>query len=276
MLTYLTPDTAEEVLALKAHHGSASLLMGGGTIVMTMMNEGVPHPEVVIGMKRAGLDVVETAGETRRLGAMATIAALSSDPHPMISEAAASCGAWAIRNLATIGGNVFAPAPAGDLGVALMALDANVRISRSGGDRVIPITEFYESGSTIGADEVLTSFEIQAEAPITRFVKFGRKAGPTPSVVVVAVALTMTDGVVGGTRIALGAMAEHPVRALASEAILDGNELSVDLIAEAAAASVTGLDGLTDAIATGWYRKRMAALHVGRALIDIMEKGAIQ
>jgi CO/xanthine dehydrogenase FAD-binding subunit len=273
VLTYHIPDTTQEVLTLRAEHGAGSMLMGGGTIVMTMMNEGLPHPEVVIGMKRAGLDKIASDNGSRLVGAMATIAAVASDDHPMLSRAAQACGGWAIRNMATIGGNLFAPAPAGDLGVALLALDAALRIESLEGRRTVPIGVFFDDGRRLDEREVLTGVEVPAPGAVTRFVKYGRKHGPTPSVVTVAISLRMDGQNVSDARIALGSMGPHPVRARRAESMLDGHELTPQLIEEAADATTEGLDGLTDAVASGWYRRRMASLHVGRLLTDVMDEG---
>jgi CO/xanthine dehydrogenase FAD-binding subunit len=78
---------------------------------------------------------------------------------------------------------------------------------------------------------------------------------------------------VSDARIALGSMGPHPVRARRAESMLDGHELTPQLIEEAADATTEGLDGLTDAVASGWYRRRMASLHVGRLLTDVMDEG---
>ena len=42
----------------------------------------------------------------------------------MLREAARRTASWSVRNLATVGGNLFTPPPGGDVAVALLALDA--------------------------------------------------------------------------------------------------------------------------------------------------------
>ncbi|MCB0241489.1 MAG: FAD binding domain-containing protein, partial [Anaerolineae bacterium] len=51
---------------------------------------------------------------------------LTWDEIPLLQKAAHNVGGWAIRNMATVGGNLFAPPPSGDFAVALLALDAQV------------------------------------------------------------------------------------------------------------------------------------------------------
>lgn len=246
--------------------------MAGGTIVMNLINEGLPVPEVVIGLKRAGLATEESDNGSRVIGAMTTLSTLTGDSDPLISQAARACGGWAIRNMATIGGNLFAPTPSGDLSVALLALDSSLRISSQDETRVLSLADFYASGRVTGDHELVTAIAIPDVRRTTRFVKYGRKAGPTPSVVTVAVSLAWEGATIETARIAVGAMAPHPTRAERAEGLLVGNRLSSDLIDEVGAVVGSDLAGTTDAVASAWYRKKMAALHVRRLLQDI-ERG---
>lgn len=275
MLTYLTPDTTEEVLALRDQHGEDAVIMGGGTIVMNLMNEGVLFPGVVIGLRRAGWDHIESGNDGDLVvGATATMAAIASAHHGLLSDAARGCGGWAVGNMATIGGNVFAPAPAGDLGVALLALDARLRVGSVGGTRSMAIDEFFAADRSLAGNEVVVGFEVPSSPATTRFVKFGRKHGPTPAVVTVAISLLVRGGVVSESRIALGAMGTHPVRARQAESLIEGNSLEPDVIAAAASAVSEEHEGLTDEVATAWYRRRMAGLHVSRLLDELAGNGS--
>lgn len=244
--------------------------MGGGTIVMNMMNEGIPTPQVVIGLKRAGLGTDESDNGTRVIGAMTTMSTLAGDDNRMLRQAASSCGGWAIKNMATIGGNLFARAPSGDLGVALLAMDANLRLASSTDTRVVPIDDFYAGGRSIEDHEILTAVEIPSSGADVRFVKYGRKAGPTPSVVTVAISLIRKGDSIEQARVALGAMGPHPIRAERAESLLVGNALTPEIIDEASGA-IGDLEGLTDAVASAWYRTRMAKLHVKRLLESLID-----
>lgn len=248
------------------------MVMGGGTIVMNLVNECVRVPEIVIGLKRAGLATEESDEGSRVIGAMTTISTLADDTDSMIARAASACGGWAIRNMATVGGNLFAPAPSGDMGVALLALDAGLRISSSDETRVVSLAGFYASDRFTGDNELVTAVEVPHKSRTTRFLKYGRKAGPTPSVVTVAVSLVRDGDTIDEARIALGAMAPHPTRAERAETLLTGNQLSSDLIDEVSTVVSDDLAGTTDAVASAWYRKKMAGLHVKRLLEDILDE----
>ena len=56
----------------------------------------------------------------------------------MLREAARNTASWSIRNMGTVGGNLFTPPPGGDVAVALLALDASVTLAGARGERVAP------------------------------------------------------------------------------------------------------------------------------------------
>ena len=61
----------------------------------------------------------------------------------MLREAARNTASWSIRNMGTVGGNLFTPPPGGDVAVALLALDARARLAGVNGERVLPLSDFY-------------------------------------------------------------------------------------------------------------------------------------
>jgi CO/xanthine dehydrogenase FAD-binding subunit len=84
----------------------------------------------------------------------------------------------------------------------------------------------------------------------------------------IAAHLPVQGGRVAGARVAYGAMAPTPVRVPAVERALDGRSLDEGGIAQAVAAATQGLDPPTDAIASGWYRREVAPVHLRRLLLN--------
>ena len=110
--------------ALVAEH-PGSLVIAGGTLALPLINKGVSQPEKVIGLRRAGLGYVRHENGAVQIGATTTLTQVRSAAGiPLLVEAAGNVGGWAVQNMGTAGGNLFAPPPAGDLAVALLALDA--------------------------------------------------------------------------------------------------------------------------------------------------------
>lgn len=266
---YLVPHSLPEAVSLLARNTSDLLVIAGGTVAMPLINDGVSLPERVMTLRHAGIDRLEADGDDLAIGAATTLTRLAEQRHvPLLAEAAHNTASWAIRNMATVGGNLFTPPPGGDVAVALLCLDPRVRLVGPAGERVLPLGEFWTGfmSTALAADELLAEIIVPMKPRQTAFIKFGRKHANTPSVVTVAVALTRHDGRVGDVRIALGAVGPHPIRALRAEALLRGSPLDPDVIAAAAEAAAAECEPFTDAIATAWYRRRMAALFVRRAL----------
>jgi aerobic carbon-monoxide dehydrogenase medium subunit len=240
---YLLPSSADEAAAQLA--GGAAL-MAGGTTVMPAALAGALGAERVVGLARAGLDGVRREGGRTVIGATTTLAAVARLDHaPALAAAAEAVGGPALRNMATIGGNLLAGPPYGDLGVALLALDAEVDL----GDRVVRIADFWDEFQR-GMDIVrAVSFNDDAAADSV-YLRWARRAANSPAVVCVAVA---------GGRVAIGGGGEHPVRSAGAEAHLDDP-------GAAGAAAAAEVDLPTDGIASSWYRNRMTELFVRRAL----------
>jgi aerobic carbon-monoxide dehydrogenase medium subunit len=231
---YLLPESADEAAAQLA--GGAAV-MAGGTTVMPAVLAGTLAAERVVGLARAGLDRIARAGGRTELGACVTLARVAAlDGVPALSAAAAAVGGPALRNMATVGGNLHVSAPYGDVGVALLALGAEVDGR--------PIEQLWESPG-----DLVRSIAFDDD-PSSVFVRWARRAANSPAVVSVAVSRG---------RVAIGGAAAHPVRSPAAEAAFG------DPAAAASAAAAT-VEPPTDAIASSWYRKRMTAVFVRRAL----------
>ena len=266
---YLLPRSLPEALRLLEEHGPELLVMAGGTVAMPLINEGISLPEAVMGLRLAGLDGLERTGDTLRIGATATLTQLlNQDAVPMLREAARNTASWSIRNMGTVGGNLFTPPPGGDVAVALLALDASVTLASTRGERVLPLAEFLTGfmRNELAEDELLVEIGVPVRDEPTAYLKLGRKHANTPAVVTVAVRLEWRRERIADARIALGAVGPHPIRARQAEALLVGTSLAGEAIAVAAEAAAEPCEPFTDGIATEWYRRRMVRLLVGRAL----------
>jgi CO/xanthine dehydrogenase FAD-binding subunit len=275
---YLVPESLPEAVGLLGRHGPDLLVMSGGTVVMPLINEGISLPERVMSLRRAGLGGMERRGEVLAIGPMTTLTRLlAQDQVPLLREAARLTASWSVRNLATVGGNLFTPPRGGDVAVALLCLDASVRLAGARGERVLPLADFYTGHGTTAcaADELLVEILVPMTQRTTAYLKFGRKEGNTPAVVTVAAAAEWdTAGRVREVRICLGAAGPHPIRAAAAEAAIAGSALEPASIGAAAAAAEAECRPLTDAVATEWYRRRMVGVFVRRALEQLAARHA--
>lgn len=271
---YFLPRSLDEALGLLAEHGPTLLVMAGGTLAMPLINEGISMPEKVMGLRQAGLNYVKSANGSAAnsgvaIGATTTLTQmLKLDTVPLLQEAAQHVGAWAIRNLGTVGGNLFAPPPAGDFAVALLVLDAKVKLVGATGERILPLEQFYTGFMTTALQpgEIVAEIRIDVPQGKTAYLKYGRKHANTPAIVTVAAHLTLDGPIVMDARLALNAVGPHPMRARQAEDALVGSTLDEKSIAGAAAAAAAESQPFTDPVASEWYRRKMVDVVVRRAL----------
>ncbi len=271
---YFLPQSLDEALRLSAEHGPTLLVMAGGTLAMPLINNGVSMPEKVMGLRQVGLSYQSRANGSLAIGATTTLTEmLNQQTIPMLSQAARAIGGWAIRNMGTVGGNLFAPPPSGDFAAALLALDATVKLSRQGGERVLPLADFYTGflSTALQPGELVTEISVPLPKGRTVYVKAGRREANTPAVVTVAAHVLLKGGRVQEARLALNGVGPHPLRARDAEAALQGAALDEAAIAQAAQAAAAECQPFTDAIASEWYRRRMVDVWVRRALAQLAQ-----
>ena len=171
--------------------------------------------------------------------------------------------------MATVGGNLFAPAPFGDFTVALLALDATVALQGGYGARETPIEEFLAGRDRDGGrPRARRSRSSGPPAPrrfaIARSRASSRKAS---SVLSLAAHVPSSGGRVAGARIAYGAMAPTAdPRQGAPSARWKAGALDAAGIAAAVAAAAEGTSPPTDSLASAWYRREVVGVHLRRLL----------
>ncbi len=272
MKDYFLPQSLDEAMGLLAEYGPSLLVMAGGTIAMPLINEGVSRPERVMGLRQVGLNYLRPNNGRLTIGATVTLTEiLNQDKLPLLASAAGHTAAWAVRNMGTIGGNLFAPPPSGDLGVALLALDASVKLVSRRGEQRMPLAEFYTGFMThaLEPDELLAEIEAPLPRGKTAYVKFGRRQANTPAIVTVAAQVVLDGERVQEARLALNGVGPHPLRAKKAEAVLTGATLTPNVIAAAAEAAVDDCDPFDDPVASAWYRRKMVKVYVGRTLAQL-------
>ncbi|RVC80789.1 xanthine dehydrogenase family protein subunit M [Mesorhizobium sp. M4A.F.Ca.ET.022.05.2.1] len=238
--------------------------LGGGTLVVRAANEGDVSVTRLVRATEPSLSTITVSNGRTVLGASVTMAAIARHPElAWLAPAARAVGGPAIRNMASVGGNLFAPAPYGDFAVALLALDANVATE----DGEVPIETFLAGRDTNRSIVTSVTFALP-RAEGFRFLKVSRVKPKGVSVLSIAALLPRIDnGTVTAARIALGCMADRPMRARAAEKALLGCRLTPDEIAPALAVANEGTTPITDPVASAWYRAEVLPVHLGRLLL---------
>ncbi|MFI5894555.1 FAD binding domain-containing protein [Actinoplanes sp. NPDC051513] len=264
MLTEVhVPDDVSAAVSLIA---SGATVLGGGTSVMPRLNDHASPPTELVSLRRMGLANVGLAGSTVTIGAATTLSQVEHDARlEILNPVVRSIASVPVRSLATVGGNLFARRPHGDLAVALVALNARVAFVGEEGTGELPAEEF------VAADRppaLVTTVVFELPGPgAFKYVKAARRRFNSASIVTVAATVTESDGVVSEARVALGGIGDRVVRAYAVEEALAGRRLTDSTIQAAAQAGLGELAPADDAYASAWYRTRVFPVHLRRALL---------
>lgn len=262
-LDIVRADSVEQAASALAGDDGARFL-GGGTFLVRALNAGDGSIRKFVLADGLGLDAIE-AGETVTLGSAASMATIAAVPGlAFLRPVAESIGGPAIRNMATVGGNLFAWSPYGDFAVALLALGATVTRATADGETREDLEVFLGKEEGRG---IVRSVQFPRPADSAfRYLKVTRKHPHGASVLSIAALLPVSGGKVTGARVAYGAMARRPMRAKAVEAALEGRALDAATIAAAVAVAAEGTAPEDDPQASAWYRREVLPVHLERLL----------
>ncbi len=262
--TYLQPHSLAEALKLSAHYGREARLIAGGTDVLIELQRGVKPTRILIDISTVpDLKYVRTTETFLAIGALATHNDILQEPLcwqyalPLV-QASRLVGAPQIRSRATVAGNLLTASPANDTIPPLLVLDAQLVLTSSQGERVLPLSQFYHGvrRTDLQVGEILREIRVPltTDAQQGRFLKLGLRRAQAISVVNLALLLTFEQDRVSEARIALGCVAPTVVRATHVEAFLAGQRLTPANCQQAARLVAQDCQPIDDVRASAAYR----------------------
>jgi carbon-monoxide dehydrogenase medium subunit len=234
---YLRPNSLDEAVRALADAVAAQTevkVLAGGQSLLPVLRLRLAAPELVVDLGGlAELRGVREDGSEIVVGAMTTHHDVVRDEllreHVgLLSNAAATVADPQVRHRGTLGGALAHADPAGDLGAVALALGASFVIVGPSGRRTVPADEFFVDLFTtaLGEDEVLAEIRFPRYTGWRHhYEKFNRTAQAW-SMVAVAVALNIQNGVIAEARVGLTNMGSTPIRAAGVEAALVGQPAS--------------------------------------------------
>lgn len=275
---YQPRSLSEASVFLKAHDGQARILAGGTDLLVTIKKRQVPTPKFMVGLKKIpGLTCLIEEKGNLRMGALVTLQEMATsktiqERFPILAQASGAMASPPVRNLATLGGNICNASPAADLAPPLLVLDAHVICVSNGSERTVPIDSFFlgPGQSCLESYEVVASIIVPASPPTSGavYLKLGFRQAMAIAAAGVAARITVDakTGKCAQARVALGAVAPTPIRALAAEERLLGTFLEPGDIGAAAAEAARACQPISDHRATADYRRTVVEALTCRAL----------
>jgi aerobic carbon-monoxide dehydrogenase medium subunit len=279
---YLRPNTIPEAITLLRQHGQDAKILSGGQSLIPMMKLRIARPGYLIDINRiSGLSYIKEEGGFLKIGGLTREAELEASPlirskYPILIDTAHVIADPQVRNLATVAGNLAHGDPANDHPATMLALGAQVVATGSGGERVIPIEEFFLSlfSTALQPDEILTEIRIPLPQPYSggAYFKLERKVGDFATAAVAAQLTRDANGVVQKAGIGLTNVGPTPIKAKKAEDFLRGKKLDEANIRQAAQLAADEAQPSSDLRGPAEYKKGLIKELAKRALSRAAER----
>lgn len=274
---YLKPQTLEECWILLSEFRGATILAGGTDLVCNI-KEGHVAPKTLIDIKaiKELEKIVERDGRVH-IGALATFSQIIDSKlifkhSPLMVEMAKTVASVAIRNRATLVGNICSAVPSLDSGAPLLVAEAIVHVSGLDGERQIPIESWFKGPrkTAIKANEIVTSISLPIcnEQTGSCYVKLGRYRGEDLAQAAVAISVDANNFI----KVAFAAVGPIPTRATEIEKFISGREIDDILIFSAKEMVPSLISPITDIRATKEYRTHMCKVMFERGLKEAIRR----
>jgi carbon-monoxide dehydrogenase medium subunit len=240
-----------------------------------MKTGAAPPLDYLLNIKEiAELNYVKLEDNKIKIGAATPLSVLEN--HPLIhehllclQEALKGMAAIAVRNMATLGGNLCNASPAGDTIPPLTVYGARLKLAKQDGTREVALEDFISGPgkNILAADELLQEVSIPVPPTGTgaAFIKKTRVKADI-SKINTAVLLTRVDETCREGRIAMGSVAAKVIRIPRAEALLSGQCVTADLIRQVAGVVADEIKPIDDIRSTAEYRRDIASVIVADAL----------
>ncbi|MCZ6891524.1 MAG: xanthine dehydrogenase family protein subunit M [Chloroflexi bacterium] len=278
---YFAPSTLEEATTLLERRGPEAKVLSGGQSLIPMMKLRLATPPYIIDINRIpGLDYIREADGFLRIGGLTREAALEESElirtrYPIILDTTVVIADPIVRNMSTVGGNLAHGDAANDHPATMLALGAEVATTGPGGERIIPLVEFFQGPLTTALrhDEILTEARIPTPPPSSggAYLKMERKVGDFATAGV-AVFVVLRDGVCERAGIGLTNVGPTPIKATSAEAFLEGKRLDEETVRQAAQLAAQESQPAADLRGSEEYKRDLVRVLTIRAIHRAVER----
>jgi carbon-monoxide dehydrogenase medium subunit len=275
---YLAPTTLDEALSVLAERGDEVKVLAGGQSLIPMMKLRLANPTTLMDINR--LPDMNTIGESNghlTFGALVRHNdVVKSDLATRLNHTVAAAAPWIadpiVRNLGTVCGSLAHHDPEGDWASVMLATGAEVVVSSSEGERVVPITEFLVDmfSTSCQPNELVTEVRVNKHSARSGgdYQKLERKIGDYATVGVATSLELGDDGAISSAGIALTSVYPYNLKVTDAEDLLVGNQPSDDLFKEAGAAAAAASDPASDHRGSAEYKRHVVSVFVERGLAN--------
>jgi CO/xanthine dehydrogenase FAD-binding subunit len=281
---YAAPSSVDEAVSILAENGDDARILAGGTDIIAQLKENRRRLKVLVDVKKIpeANELTYDASAGLHMGAAVPCYKTYDDPtihaaYPCLTDATSLIGSVQIQSRATVAGNLCNSSPAADGIPALIALGATAKIVGPNGTREVAAEDFCTAPgrNVLENGELVISIHIPApEANSGGFsLRFIPRNEMDIAVVNAAAYLVLSDDKksIVSARLAMGAVAPTPLYLKEAGDLLAGQQITDELIEEAAGIARAAANPITDMRGTIEQRTHLAGVLSRRAI-----KGAIE
>ena len=263
--TFDRPATLQECVSLANNHPQARWIAGATDLAVESNLRFQRWPHLVSLEAIPELLEFSDTPQSVRIGAALSLTEIErrwSHPPDILEQWWPLFASQAIRNRATLGGNLATASPIGDAAPMLLALDASVHLIGQNGKRTLPLVAFFKDyrQSVLEPGELIVTVEIPKPYPaFTRFYKVAKRRMDDISTVAAGFAAAFDgNGRVMRARFAFGGVAAIPLRLYGAEDAALGKRWNETLEKQIQAVLEKALNPMSDHRGSAEYRREVA------------------
>ncbi len=243
---YFFPQSVEETLDLLEGYRGRARIIAGGTDLVLQARRGQCPSEVMVDITRIpALDFLEERDGWIRIGPQVTHAQVAASPlirekAGLLATACGQVGGPQLRRVGTLVGNVVNAMPAADGAVALFALDAELEVCDRQGRRWTPIADLYGGVGLCRADpcfQMVAAIRFRPLPPNAgwAYLRLAQRKANVLPILNCAIVARVREGRFREVRIAVGPVAQTPLRVAEAETFLRAAPVEAQTLVQAAA-----------------------------------------
>ena len=278
--SFIAPENIDDLAYELAHQPDATILAGGTDLALSVTQNLASIDTLLYVGNVEELNILTETNEQLIIGSAVPYSKFTpvlAKYYPELAEMIERIGSKQVRNNGTLGGNVGNASPIGDMPPALIALGATMTLHREGIERTILVEDYFVDykKTVLQTSEFIKCIQIPkpAAGQCLKLYKISKRIDDDISAVLAAIFVEQkADQPVQELthiRIAFGGMAAIPKRAFAAEAVLQGNCLTKESVAQAKEALAMDFTPMSDVRASDKYRMLVAQNLIEKCYLEL-------
>jgi xanthine dehydrogenase small subunit len=258
------PERLSEIKKKNHRPVENKIIIAGGTDLMVQKSEELAEADINPLLYRKDLKGIKVENDLCITGAATTLSEIEQSPAikeiiPEISSYFSLIASESIRNMGTIAGNIVNASPIGDLTIIFLALNASVNIDGTGGDRTIPLKDFFLGYKKliIKKEELVRNviFTLPRKPFYFNFEKVSKRKHLDIASVNSAVQIIMESEKVRECYLSAGGVSPIPLFLTKTCNFLKGKTITPDIIIQANAIMQEEISPISDVRGSHEYKK---------------------